>query len=199
MPSIGVAGRDGRKPCAFSIEKIQVNVLAASLLAARCRRHQAPRECHWAQGKQAVDAGRKKPGTPNVAAVAAVKRLRPVSAIPSWTPALYAPRGARRPAAPGACAHVLPLCKAIRVGAQGNKGASTRLHQSCGFMQSCEEFGELASLLAAKGEPFAIHVSRCAGRAYRSSWRGSAAASLHDCYSLTAKLHTVFTPPTLRY
>jgi hypothetical protein len=67
-------------------------------------------------------------------------------------------------------------------------------------MQSCEEFGELASLLAAKGEPFAIRVSRCAGRAYRSSWRGpGAAASLHDCYSLPAKLHTVFTPPTISY
>jgi hypothetical protein len=62
------------------------------------------------------------------------------------------------------------LCKATRVGAKGNNDASTRLHQSCAFMQSCEEFGELASLLAAKDEPFAIRVSRCAGRAYRSSW-----------------------------
>jgi hypothetical protein len=61
---------------------------------------------------------------------------------------LIRPEGA---AAPGPCAHVLPLCKATRVGAKGNKGASTRLHQCCAFMQSCEEFGELASLLAAKG------------------------------------------------
>jgi len=34
--------------------------------------------------------------------------------------------------------------------AKRNKIAGARLHQSCAFMQSCEEFGELASLLAAK-------------------------------------------------
>jgi hypothetical protein len=31
------------------------------------------------------------------------------------------------------------------------------------------------------------------------TFRGAAAASLHDCYSPPAKLHTVFTPPTTCY
>jgi hypothetical protein len=85
-------------------------------------------------------------------------------------------------------------------GAKGNKGASTRLHQSCAFMQFCEEFSELASLLAAK-----VNLSRSAsadvsGARIGRPGRGlGAAASLHDCYSLSAKLHTVFTPPTISY